>query len=473
MTKFIGRQKELNRLESVYRTEGFQMAVVYGRRRVGKSTLISKFLEGKRSVYYVATKVGSERNTALLAKQVVDVLAPQMKNVSFDSLDVLLPFIGGFSSDEKLVLVIDEFPYWAESDESIMSTFQKYIDTVWSSKNIMFIICGSSMSFMEDKVLSEKSPLFGRRTMQMRIEVFNYLESAQFFPNYNNEEKAICYGITGGVAKYLSLIDDRLSLDQNIVDQFFDTTGYLYDETRNLLVQEFSDVANVNNILEQIAFGTTTVKGISEKTHIKEPTVLYCLERLINVGLVERKSCILEENNKRKAQYVLKDQMFRFWYSFIPNALPFIEMGNGSIYYERIVKKQIHTFMGRVFEDMCRTFVLRKSAEDFFDCLITKVDSWWGSEQIEDQGTKRFQSAEIDVVGVSPLEKSIVIGECKFKNEPIDRSVYETLVRRSRSLPSNFMVSKYILFSLGGFSKYLQEYQNSMLLKFTLDDLYK
>ena len=141
MTKFIGRQKELNRLESVYKTEGFQMAVVYGRRRVGKSTLISKFLEGKRSVYYVATKVGSERNTALLAKQVVDVLAPQMKNVSFDSLDVLLPFIGGFSSDEKLVLVIDEFPYWAESDESIMSTFQKYIDTVWSSKNIMFIIC--------------------------------------------------------------------------------------------------------------------------------------------------------------------------------------------------------------------------------------------------------------------------------------------------------------------------------------------
>lgn len=473
MTKFIGRQKELDRLESVYNEEGFQMVVLYGRRRVGKSTLISKFLEGKRAIYYVATKVGSERNTFLLAKQVTDILAPQVGNASFDSLDSLLPFIGGFSSNKKLVLVIDEFPYWAESDESIISTFQKYIDTVWSSKNIMFIICGSSLSFMEDKVLSEKSPLFGRRTMQMRIDVFNYLESAQFVPDYSNEEKAICYGITGGVAKYLSLIDDRKSLEQNIIEQFFDTTGYLYDETRNLLVQEFSDVANVNNILEQIAFGTTTIKGISDKTHIKEPTVLYCLERLINVGLVERKSCMLDESNKKKKQYVLKDQMFRFWYSFIPNALPFIEMGKGSVYYERIVKKQIHTFMGRVFEDMCRMFVLRKSAEGFFDYLITKVGSWWGSEQIEEQGTKRFQQSEIDVVGVSPIEKTMVLGECKFKNEPIDRTVYETLVRRSRSLPSNFMVSKYMLFSLGGFSKYFQEYQSDMLLKFTLDDLYK
>ena len=156
------------------------------------------------------------------------------------------------------------------------------------------ILCGSALSFMEKKVLSEKSPLFGRRDSQIKLEAFNYLDAAKFVPNYSNEDKAICYGITGGVAKYLSMIDPKKSMDENIVRLFFRTDGYLYDETRNLLTQEFSDISLVNNIVEQIAFG----------------------------------------ENKKKTQYVLRDYMFKFWYEFIPKATSVIEMGQGEIYYQ-------------------------------------------------------------------------------------------------------------------------------------------
>lgn len=139
------------------------------------------------------------------------------------------------------MLVIDELPFWAEKDEGLLSVLQKYIDNKWLNKNLFIILCGSSLSFMESQILSEKSPLFGRRTSQIKLDTFDYLESSKFVPDYSNEEKAICYGITGGVAKYLSLINTNLSLDENIKKLFFKTSGYLYDETRNLLTQEFSE----------------------------------------------------------------------------------------------------------------------------------------------------------------------------------------------------------------------------------------
>ena len=169
------------------------------------------------------------------------------------------------------------------------------------------ILCGSALSFMEKKVLSEKSPLFGRRDSQIKLEAFNYLDAAKFVPNYSNEDKAICYGITGGVAKYLSMIDPKKSMDENIVRLFFRTDGYLYDETRNLLTQEFSDISLVNNIVEQIAFGENTLNTIAGKIGDKEPTVLYSLDKLIYVGRVEKRKCITYEKKKKKTQCVLRD----------------------------------------------------------------------------------------------------------------------------------------------------------------------
>ena len=471
---FVGRERELKALKDVYDKKDFGMTIIYGRRRVGKSTLIKEFIKGKNVIFYTATKVGAERNLELFSKQVLDVLDPAMSSATFSSIESVFDIITNKTPDDhKTILVIDELPYWAEKDESLLSVLQKYIDTQWTHKNMMIILCGSALSFMEKEVLSKKSPIFGRRDSQIKLEAFNYRDSALFVPEYSAEEKAICYGVTGGVAKYLSLFDAGKSLDENIIRLFFNVDGYLFDETRNLLIQEFSDVTLVNNIIEQVASGENALNNIASKVHEKDTTVLYSLEKLIAVGLVEKKNCITEEKNKKKTQYVLKDHMFKFWYQFIPKAISIIEMGQGDTYYKKVVKPQIHSYMGSVFEEMCRYYTLEKGIQGAYGSFLTQTGTWWGVEQIiDDEGRKFTQSADIDVVGISSVDKTAVIGECKFKNEKIDKEIYETLLRRSKLLSGNYHVICFLLFSLNGFTKWFEKENIQNIVKITVEDLY-
>lgn len=470
---FIGRKKELKSLNELHDTPGFHMTVIYGRRRIGKSTLISEFIKDKKAIYYTASKVGKERNIELLASQIIEELDPAFIKAKFQSLEDLFDFMTSKLPDEKLVFVIDELPYWAEKDEGLLSVIQKYIDREWQNRNMMMILCGSSLSFMENYVLSEKSPLFGRRSSQIKLDAFDYMEASEFVPGYTYEEKAICYGVTGGVAKYLSLFNPDRSLDENIKKQFFSTDGYLYDETHNLLIQEFTDVTLVNNIIEQIASGENTVNLIADKVHEKDSTVLYSLGKLINVGLVEKKKCITEEANKKKTQYVLKDYMFKFWYEFIPKACSVIEMGHGEEYYDRVVKPRLHDFMGSVFEQMCRYYTLKEGIAGRFDCFLTETGTWWGTEiLISPNGEKSIQTADVDVIGISSIDKVMVVGECKFKNSKIDKSVYETLVRRSKAIPASYRITRYLLFSLSGYTDWFNETDDKMISLYTLADLY-
>lgn len=471
---FIGRERELASLKEFYDKDGIGMTVIYGRRRIGKSTLIAEFVKDKKTIFYTATKVGKTRNLELFSRQVVDLFMPGMENISFGTLEAVFDFIDKNIGDEKIVLVIDELPYWAEKDEALLSVLQKYIDTVWNDKNLKIILCGSALSFMEKKVLSEKSPLFGRHNSQIKLEAFNYLDAAKFVPNYSNEDKAICYGITGGVAKYLSMIDSNKSIDENIVRLFFRTDGYLYDETRNLLTQEFSDISLVNNIVEQIASGENALNIIAAKIGEKAQTVLYSLEKLRNMGLIEKKKCITDEKNKKKTQYVLKDYMFKFWYEFIPKATSVIEMGQGEIYYTKVVKPVLHSFMESIFEEMCRHYTLMKGITGEYGCFIASVGTWWGVENItEKDGEVRAQSADIDVVALSEVDKKAVVGECKFKNEKIDKGIYDTLIRRSKLISAKYKVSKYIFFSLSGYTDWYDSLADEDVLLLTLDSLYE
>lgn len=470
---FIGRERELKTLQELYSREAFGMCVIYGRRRIGKSTLITEFIKDKKVIFYTATKVGRERNRELFSKQVLAMLAPELEDVTFSSLEAVFDFISKKVPEDKLIIAIDELPYWAEKDEALLSVLQKYIDTEWNDKNLMLIVCGSALSFMENKVLSEKSPLFGRRDSQIKLEPFPYREAALFVPGYSDKDKAICYGVTGGIAKYLSMIDGDKSLDDNIKKLFFHTDGYLYDETRNLLTQEFSDITLVNNIIEQIASGRNTVNLIAAQVGEKEPAVLYSLEKLIETGFVEKRRCITEEKNKKKTQYVLKDHMFQFWYRFIPKAYSVIEMGQGDIYYEKIVKPNLHSYMGSVFEDMCRYFVLEQGIQGRFGGFFTQVGTWWGMEMVEGQtGEKVRQAADIDVVAVSELDKTVVVGECKFKNEKIDKGIYETLIRRAGQISGKYRVVKRVFFSLSGYTDWFDGLEDEDAMFLSLEDLY-
>lgn len=470
---FIGRNRELKSLQEQYDRKGLSMTVLYGRRRIGKSTLISHFIKDKRAIFYTATKVGAQRNLELFSRQAAAILDNTYVNANFTAAEDIFDFITSKADGDKLIIIIDEFPYWAEKDEGLLSILQKYLDIDWAKKNIFIILCGSSLSFMENKILSEKSPLFGRRTSQIKLEAFNYSDSALFVPSYTAEEKAICYGVTGGVAKYLALFDDSMSLDDNIKKLFFNKDGYLYDEPRNLLTQEFTDVTLVNNIIEQIAQGENSLNVIADKVHESSSAILYSLNKLIEVGLVEKKYCITEVRNRKKLQYVIKDHMFKFWYEFIPKATSVIEMERGELYYDKLVKPELHSYMGSIFEEMCRYFALSEGIEGRFGNFITNVGCWWGTEPVQaENGNKTYQTADIDVVAISEFDNTCAVGECKFKNEKIGKDVYDTLLRRS-SLISGYRVVKFLLFSLSGYTDWFDSLSDENCLRYTLDDLYK
>lgn len=465
--RFVGRTSELKALEDAYKKPDFQMAVIYGRRRIGKTTLLRQFCQNKKSVFFTAIKTTSKRNIDLFGKCVLNALAPEMRMSSFQSFDALCSFLGEQSRNERIVVVIDELPYMAKKDESITSTLQKYIDEAWQFGKMFFIVCGSSVSFMEDEVLSEKSPLFGRRTMQIRLQAFYYDQTAQFLPSWSTIDQAIAYGITGGIAKYLSLLDEDKTLDENIISLFFSKTGYLYEEADNLLTQEFRDVDGYSRVIETIAAGSNQIQEIADKSGISAQNVLHLLKNLVETGIVERQQAITEEHNKKKVQYILSDEMLRFWYRFIPDAMAAIEIGKGDLYYYQIVRPNLYSFMGPVFEKMCRQYTLETGIIGSFQCLITKVGTWWGTNP------EKKEETDIDVVGLDPTSKQAIIGECKFRHEITDKKVFDSLVERHTLLHQNYRVVQYLLFSASGFSDWIvAESKKNALCCIDLDEMF-
>ena len=468
MTRFIGREQELAALEKAYRKDIFQMAVVYGRRRVGKTTLLRTFCEGKQAVYYTAIKTTADRNMNLFGKAVLNALAPELAGTNFGSMEDIFSFLGERGREERLVVVLDELPYMAKKDDSMLSILQKHIDEQWQFGKIFLIVCGSAVSFMEDEVLSEKSPLFGRRTMQLRLEPFSYRKTAEFVPSWSPKEKAVVYGVTGGIAKYLDLFDENRSLDDNLIDLFFNSSGYLYEEAENLLMQEFRDIEGYSRVIETIAAGATQFQEIADKSHISVQSVIYILKNLTEVGIIEKQQAVSEEHNKKKTKYVLKDLMLRFWYRFVPNAIGAVEIGQGRRYYEYQVKPMLSDYMGSVFERICRQYVMEMGICGEFRCMVTRVGTWWGTN------SARKEETDIDVVGLDPQKKEALIGECKFKNEKADRKVYEALLARRDLLHEHYQVVQYLIFSAGGFSEWLeQESKTGNIRLIDLEELYQ
>lgn len=465
--RFIGRETELSALEDAYIKDDFQMAVVYGRRRIGKTTLLRQFCKDKKTVFFTAIKSTTARNVELFGQCALRALAPEISSSSFRSFDDLCTFLGKRCRDDRIIVVIDELPYMAKKEESITSIIQKHIDEEWQFGKMFLIVCGSSVSFMEDEVLSEKSPLYGRRTMQIKLNAFQYKQTARFFPSWSVLDQAIAYGITGGIAKYLSLFDEKKTLDENIISLFFSKAGYLYEEADNLLTQEFRDVDGYSRIIETISAGSNQVQEISDKSGISPQNISHLLKNLIETGIVERQEAITEENNKKKTRYILSDEMLRFWYRFIPDAIDAIEIGKGNIYYYQNVKPQLNSFMGSVFEKMCRQYTLETGIAGNYLCTVTRIGTWWGNNP------EKKAETDIDVVGLDPSRKLAVIGECKFRHETTDKKAYDALVERHTLLHQNYRVVQYLLFSASGFSEWLIDESKKGTLKcISIEEMY-
>ena len=361
---------------------------------------------------------------------------------SFLSFQAALEYVFKLAEKKRLILAIDEYPYVARSSKSLASTLQLLIDKYKDTSQLMLILCGSSMSYMEDEVLAYKSPLYGRRTAQMKIQPFSFEETCRCFKNFSDEDKALAYGIVGGTPQYLLQIDDRLSIEDNIKNTYLNPISFLYEEPTNLLKQEVREPAIYTAIITAIAVGASRMSDISNKVGEDSNICANYLKSLINLGIV-KKETPYGEKTSRKSIYSIEDNMFRFWYRFVPNNNSVIMRGAADIVYRRI-EPQLAEYMGAVFEEICKQYLWKLLLNGNSPVEFSELGRWWGNDPIEKKQT------EIDIMGEQD-KKTALFGECKWTNEKVDLGVLETLIKRSKLF--SYINVHLFLFSKSGFTK--------------------
>ena len=285
---FIGRERELASLNKLYNSDKFEFVVLYGRRRVGKTALINHFIDGKPAIYFMGVESNAKQNLENFSKSIMEYASGYEGDMSFLSFQAALEMVFRLSEKERLILAIDEYPYVARASKSLASTLQLLIDKYKDRSKLMLILCGSSMSYMEDHVLAYKAPLYGRRTAQIKLLPFDFAETCGYFQNFSAEDKALAYGIMGGTPQYLLQISDKLSIEENIKNTFLDATSSIYEEPMNLLKQEVREPALYTAIITAIATGSSRMSEISGKVGEDTNVCSTYLKNLITLGIVQK-----------------------------------------------------------------------------------------------------------------------------------------------------------------------------------------
>lgn len=439
---FIGRENELGNLDRLYASNKFEFAVIYGRRRVGKTAIINEFTKGKPSICFTGVETNEKQNLENFSKCILEYVTKKPTNTSFDSFQTALEYVFELAEEERIALVIDEYPYVARASKSLASTLQLLIDKYKDTSKLFLILCGSSMSYMEDQVLAYKAPLYGRRTAQFKVQPFEFQEACKYFTQLSDEDKALAYGIVGGTPQYLLQLNDKLSIEDNIKNTYLNPASSIYEEPQNLLKQEVREPAIYNAIIAAIATGYSKMSEISTKVGEDTSVCATYIKNLISLGIV-KKETPFGEDSARKTIYSIEDNMFRFWYRFVPENTSIISRGATDLAYNRI-EPHLSNYMGGIFEDICKQYLWSllltgKCAIDFAD-----IGRWWGTNP------KTRQQVEIDIMGTAN-KNTALFGECKWTNEKVDLGVLEGLVEKSQLF--HYENKYYYLFAKNGFTK--------------------
>jgi len=420
---FLGRESELRALEKMYNTPGFQMAVVYGRRRIGKTSLLNEFIKEKNSLYFPAEEV----NDSLNLKKLSGLFGEKMGMPSFptyENWNSLFSAICDNYGNDRLVLIIDEYPYAANANKSLGSILQHLIDYDFKNSNMFLVLCGSSVSFMENNVLGEKSPLFGRRTGQLKLGPLDYYDASKFFPGISAVDKVRYFAAVGGTPYYLSLINKNSSFEDNMQRLYFEITGYLFNEGTLLMKQEFREPANYNAVLQAIAAGHVVLNEIVQFTKQETNVVSKYLYTLQELHLVERIVPFGANPLRGKtSQYRISENFLSFWYRHIFSVRSEIERGNGELYFD-IAIGNLNEYIGPIFEEICRQYLSRLNKKRELPFVAKSFGRWWGKD-------KAGFPQEIDIVVDSLDGKSLILGECKWKDHISQAKVLRLLADRA------------------------------------------
>lgn len=444
METFIDREQELKFLNSEYTRKGSSLVILYGRRRNGKTTLINEFTKGKKALYFLATEENENNNLENFKNRIFETykidIKPEIK--SFDDAFKFLIKI-----DKKPLIIIDEFQYLTMSNSAFASIFQKIWDLYLQKTNAKVILCGSYIRMMEEQTLNYTSPLYGRRTGQIKLKQIKFKDYNKFYKNYDLKKLVEYYAVTGGVPRYIELFNKEKDIYKAIENNILYRNSFLYEEPEFLLKNEVKDVGTYFSIIKVIAAGASKLSEISDKLNVKQTGLTNYLKTLIEIEILRREVPITETNpeKSKKSIYKINDNFIRFWFRFIYPNRDQIEMGNTDYVLNLIKRNFIDNHVSYVYEDVCREMMLSEKK-----IHVDKVGKWWDKED------------EIDVVSIDNDSKILYVGECKFTNKKVGMQVLNDLKRKAEKIKEYSDYKRvYCLFSINGYENELLKSKNN------------
>ncbi len=448
MKHFIDREQEMHFLNEEYNRKGSSFVVLYGRRRVGKTELSAAFMRGKNALYFLVTEESEQQNRNSFKEVVADFCNNDLlKQARVDSWDLLFKTLLSRTVDNKLILVIDEFQYLGKSYPAFPSVFQKIWDTMLKDENIMVILCGSLIPMMECQTLNYTSPLYGRRTGQIKLKQIPFSYYHEFFPEKNRKELIEYFAITGGVPKYIELFYDSEDIYSAIDKNILSKQSFLYDEPNFLLQREVTEVGSYFSVIKAIAAGHQKLAKIAGNLELKQTGLTKYLRTLIDLDILEREVPITEESpeKSKRGLYKIKDNFILFWFKFIYPNLSFIESGNKELAMKKIKNRLTNEHISYVYEDICIEEMWKLNALGKLNFTFDKVGRWWNHDN------------EIDIVGFDSTGTDIIFGECKYWEGKVGVNVLTALEEKAKAVEWKREKRKehYILFSIHGFTNEL------------------
>jgi AAA+ ATPase superfamily predicted ATPase len=415
---FVNRDAELDLLEKRFASGKAEFFVLYGRRRVGKTELLARFCDGKRAIFFVSD-LGSEISLrTALSNAVNEILfGKDQINAVFSSWEDLFQALGRAAGTERLVVVLDEFPYLVSANPPVASILQRVWDQFLKNSQVMLILCGPHIGMMEETVLGYQAPLYGRRTGQYLLEPLKFQDARSFCQIYSLEDQVRTYAVYGGTPAYLQTLQESSSLAQNIHDGILTRGSFLYDEVRFILQQELREPRNYFAILQAIAAGKTRLKEIKLATQIEGATAY--LDTLQQLHLIERRVPVTEvqPHKSRRGIYQLKDPYLRFWFRYVHPNRSQLERGGAQIILDNQVLPQLDLFTGLIFEQVCGQLLWSEGLSGQLPFVPTNIGSWWKANE------------EIDLVVMGETDAMMV--ECKWSNKQVGNDILENLERKA------------------------------------------
>ena len=458
MNTFIGRQKELSVLDHLWDSNRAQFLILYGRRRVGKTALLAHWIRetGHRALYWVATPdsaLAQLRSFSQAVYNFANRASPAPESFTYASWEQAWQEVARLADQERMALFIDEFTYLLEVTPALASHLQHFWDQVFQHSNLFLSISGSHLGMMMREVISYQAPLYGRATAQMHLRPLPFGLTHTAFPKYSAVDRVALYAIFGGIPAYWERVEPQKSMSQNIKEQLLTPNNLMQSEPRLLLQDFISEIHNYWAVLRAIANNARTPKDISTFTGLPNVQIPKYLSVLSEAGFVERRVSVTAPANSRTGRHHITDPYLRFYFRFLASRERQLAMDLPEQSLAEVSRHLIDFIGAHTWEELCREWTLRAGAAKALPFLPDDVGSAWNAE------------AQIDVVGINTMEKTLILGECKWTLSPVDRDVLSKLIEQktSKIVPEQGNWRVYILgFSRSGWTSEAMAYQKSI-----------